>query len=188
MPKGIVIEGHVIQEISKAIASENGELFQLISWIIANCGIAWNEHIDVHWHTKCGHRDEAFWAWFEDQNQKRNVHIVPPVPLSEPIMHRISEFGLPPDSFNKHYLECANGTDRPRYIIADEIDLHDPTEKMSSLKRKEQIRKRESGALAKYIKKKAKITIKSKDNSYNYLCVHPLCASTCTINCHCLLT
>jgi len=187
MCKGIVIEGHLIPDISKSIVLESGDLYQLITWIVSNCGIAWNEYIDQHWQLKLGHRDEVFKQWFAQHIHQHHVHKVAPKPLSRTIMQNIyRNYGLPPDSFNKHYLECANGTDRPRYILADEMDLHDPRGKRLTPSRQELIRKNETGELSKYLKRQANITVRSQANSYIYLCSHPVCPSKGTQHCFCL--
>jgi len=183
---GIVIEGHLIQDISNAIACETGDLYQLMTWVSSNCGIAWNDHIDAHWQSKCGHRDETFKMWFADQMQKRRVHKVDPKPLDRRITRNIAKYGLPPDSFNKHYLECANGTNRPRYIIADELDFHDPTAKAFTSKVKKSILHNETGAFARYLRKEARITVRSQANSFAYFCSNPVCPSKCDVHCRCL--
>jgi hypothetical protein len=189
MCRGIVIEGHLIPDISKSIVLESGNLYQLIIWIVSNCGIAWNAYIDQHWQLKVGHRDEVFKQWFAEHISKHHVHEVAPKPLPRNIMQNIyQKYGLPPPphSFNKHYLECANGTDRPRYILADEMDLHDPKEKRSTPSRQDLIRKGETGKLSRYLKREAKITVRSQANSYTYLCRNPVCPSKGTENCFCL--
>jgi len=135
MCDGIVIDGHIMMQIRDELVLKSGKLFDLISWILNNCGIAITPYIKTHWQSLCG-RDQYFGEWYTNEyHVKRAIHDIPDPHLKHSTWQYIRKsFSLPDDPFVRSCIQCANTTSEPRYILAEDMFFYEPKAKRSAKK------------------------------------------------------
>jgi len=160
MCDGIVVDAHMIRKIRDELVRSSGPLYELICWVIINCGIAVTPQIEAHWKTKCSDRDPFFWEWYTQQVLNKSVHDITLQRLEVHITRRIHrDYGLPKDPFVIGYIECANSTSEPRYIFAEDMYFHDPKAKGLPTKTQVTIRETRSGTLCRYLERQLRIRV-----------------------------
>jgi len=168
---GVVIDAHTMRAIRNAIVTENGVLYDLICWIINNCGLATTKYIEAHWETKCG-QDPVFWKWYKDQVLNKAARDIPIKKLDSNIAKKIRErYCLPKDPFVLQYIKCANSTSGPRYILADDIYLHDPKAGRLPSRTQNEIRERRRGNLCRYLEKYLDIRVGTTADCISYFSI-----------------
>lgn len=190
MCDGVVIEGHMLPQIRKALVSESGSLYQTISWILQNCGVAITRQIETHWRTQCADRDTFFWTWYATQILNRSIRDILPKKMPQHLWKNLRvNHGLPNNPAIRAYLECVNATQQPRYILAEDMDYHDPKAKALPTKTQNSIRQARTGALCSYLHKHLQIRIgASADCSQHFTTGSGPCISKSDTMaaCHCL--
>jgi hypothetical protein len=156
MCDGIVIDAHIIRSARDEIVLSSGPLYELICWITQNCGIAITQYIEKHWKNHCGDRTPSiFWEWYTDQAKIGSIKIIKPKQLDINILNKIrKKYGLPKDPFVIAYIECADATSEPRYILSEDMDLHAPKAKSVSPKTQASIREGRTGPLCCYLERR----------------------------------
>lgn len=150
-----------MQKIRDELVLEQGSLYELIYWIIQNCGIAISPLIEKHWKTKCSEKDQFFWTWYGVQITNHAVHPIKKITNIAPdIKKKIhNDYKLPFDPFVIECIKCACSTSAPRYILADDIYFYEPTAKRLAVKNQQDIMNKRSGKLGRYIEKTLNIRI-----------------------------
>jgi len=151
MCDGIVIDAHMVPAIRDALALGSGSLYDLICWVIENCGIARTPQIEAHWKTKCSDRDQFFWSWYSQQVLDRSIHDITPKNLGSSVNRKIrNDYGLS-DPFVLGCIKCAHSTSEPRYILAEDIYFHDPKAKDFPTTVQIKIKESRNGCLCRYL-------------------------------------
>jgi len=163
MCHGIVIDAHVIKGLTPELLNKTGPTYSLISWITSNCGIAISPTITTHWEEHCGSREKNtyFWEWYFDElHNKRTIHPIPVERFSGNDWTTLAaRFGIPRDTFVRAVIECANSTSEPRYILADDILLHEPAAKAIRSVTQRKIKEQRSGSLCQYLERNLSIIL-----------------------------
>lgn len=164
MCDGIIIEGHILLEIRHDLANESGILYEILCWVSNNCGIAMTPHIEADWQNRLKEGD-VFLEWYREQIESKRVHIIPLKSLNSHIVSKIHNYyRLPRQTFILHYIRCAHSTDEPKYILANEMDLHQPTAKSLAPKTQNDIRNNRSGLLCRFLQEKLHIRVGNPDD------------------------
>jgi len=157
MCDGIVIDAHVIKHLTPELIHGHGAIYSLISWITSNCGIATSDLIKTHWEQHCGSRERNthFWEWYWDElHNKRTIHPIPIKRFSGKDWRTLAaRYRIPHDIFVRAVIECANSTSEPRYILADDMLLHDPVAKTADPKTQLKIKEGRTGALCQHLER-----------------------------------
>jgi hypothetical protein len=163
MCEGIVIEGHLLREMSPQVALMNGPLYDLLEWAVANCGIAMTDYIENHWETHCSpnkQANEAFWAWVTDQLKVNAMRHVDGAGVSAGDWRRIRVgFHAPSDPYVRAYIECAASVQAPRYLLAEDMDLHEPRARSLPTATQVQIRERRRGTLCQHLERALRVRV-----------------------------
>lgn len=172
MCDGIVIDGHVMRGFSKEYSEKTGNLYSLVSWIIANCGIAISDLIRTHWESNCGSsaKNPAFWEWyFTELHVNRTIHFIP---ITRFPGNRwrvlVARYRIPRDPFLRAIIECADSTSEPRYILADDILLHDPVAKTTDTATQLKIKEERTGSLCQYLERDLSIILGTINHCKEY--------------------
>jgi len=184
MTYGIVIDAHLIQSIRESLVSESGSLFDLISWITSNCGIAISELIETHWKQHCTHNDLFFWEWYAQQILTQKIRIYKPTRISGRIFMNIRvNYKLPNDIFVRAYLDCANNTIKPRYILTEDMYFYEPSAKSMTPSRQIQIRTSRSGSLCRHLENTLKIRVGTESDFCRHFGIESSCHFQVAIGC-----
>ena len=163
MCDGIVIDGHVVKNLRSGLIYKNGLIYSIVSWITANCGIAISEYIVTHWEQHCGSRakDTLFWEWYFDElYNKRTIHFINVTRLDGREWRNIqAKFNIPDDPFIRAAIECANSTNEPRYILAEDMYLYDAEAKSSTSDSQEDIRENRNGPICDHLERAYRIIV-----------------------------
>jgi len=157
MPDGVVIDTNIMSKFNKeGFFNTPGELCKLIDDILNSYHIALSELLYYEWKATCN--SQPFKYWLDNNMLSQKIESVNPS-IDENIMKKIHNvFGLPRKGKDKELIKIANVT-LIKYILTEDIDLFDPKEKLSSAKRKEEIKSKRIGQLNKYLKKELNITV-----------------------------
>jgi hypothetical protein len=165
---GVVIDGHTIRAFNGELVKRNGIIYSIVSWITTNCGIAITDYIKAHWEQQCGTRakNPLFWEWYFDQlYNKEAIHFVEVTRLQSNAWRAIrATYGSPNDPFVRSAIECANSTISPRYILAEDMDFHDPKAKRLPTPTQVEIKERGIGRLRLYLRDNLKILVGTLSN------------------------
>jgi len=152
MCDGIVIDAHLLPLFRKEFAQGNGPLLDLFVWLLVNCGVAHTALIEQHWSTKIRATDELFWNWYREQIENKSIRDVPLTKLPGQVKKKLrSEYKLPKDMFVVGYLECAFSTLAPRYILSEDMYLHEPQARSLDTGTQTGIRESRRGKVCKYL-------------------------------------
>ena len=89
MYQGIFIDAHILEDICDALADECGPLYDMIFWILDNCGIAITPLIQSHWEEKISENKRHFWEWYYLEYQvNRRIKEIPLKKLEAPLMKK----------------------------------------------------------------------------------------------------
>jgi len=170
MYQGIFIDAHLLGDISDAIASESGPLYDMICWILDNCGIAITPLIQTHWEEKISDNERHFWEWYYlEYHVNRRIHEIPLIRLDAQLMNKVKiNCHLPNDIYVKGYIKGANSTKAPRYILAEDMDFYDPRYKQAESRTKNKIIASRSGKLCEFLERTLHIRVGSLDDCNNY--------------------
>ena len=172
MCDGIVIDAHIIKHLTPELIHGHGAIYSLISWITSNCGIAISESIKTHWEKHCGSRERNtyFWEWYFDElHRKRTIHPITVKRFSGKYWRTIvARYRIPSDTFIRADIECANSTSEPRYILADDILLHDPVAKTTDSATQSKIKEERIGALCQYLERALSIILGTTNHCKKY--------------------
>jgi hypothetical protein len=172
MCHGIVIDAHVIKHLTPELIQRRGALYSLICWITANCGIAISDRIKIHWEQHCGARERntRFWEWYFDElHNKRSIHFVHVRRWSGNTWKKLAvKYRIPPDLFVRAIIECADSTSEPRYILADDMLLHDPAAKTTDTATQLKIREQRTGSLCQYLERQLSIILGTINHCQRY--------------------
>jgi len=172
MCDGIVIDAHMIPAIRYDLVQESGLLYELIQWLIQNCGIATTPQIEAHWKTKCSDNDPFFWTWYTERILDRSIRINEPNGLENEKIKKIhNEYGLPRDPFVIACISCAHATNSPRYILAEDMDFHDPKSKRLETRTQNKIRENRNGRLCRYLEKELNIRVGTKSDARSHFSI-----------------
>lgn len=182
MCDGVVIDAHMVQLIRDELVRGRGCLYSLICWVVENCGIARTPLIEAHWKTKCSDSDVFFWEWYTQQVLNKSVHDITTKKLNQHVLKKIrNEYGLPKNPFVIGYIECACATSEPRYILAKEMDFHDPKAKSLPTKTQLQIQESRSGRLCRYLERKLRVRVGTPTDAESHFVVnHGPCSNKAT--------
>lgn len=177
MCDGLIIEGHLIPEIRHDLANENGRYYDILCWVSQNCGIASNAHIEEHWR-KHSREGDIFWQWYTQEYVAGNVHDIPRKRLDNRIIKRIHhDYRLPKNPFVLRYIMCANVTREPKYILANDMDFHQPTAKRQATVTQNHIRTSRKGALCRFLEKELCIRVGTADDCKTHFSIdHGICS------------
>lgn len=163
MCNGIVIDAHVIKHLTPELVNKSGAVYSLISWITSNCGIAISDRIRTHWEKHCGSRERNthFWEWYTTELlTKRTIHPIPVQRFSGNDWTKLmARYRIPDDIFIRAVIECANSTSEPRYILADDILLHDPVAKTTATATQLKTKEERTGSLCQYLERELSIIL-----------------------------
>lgn len=161
MCDGIVVDGHIMSEARDELVLKSGILYDIVTWIINNCGIAMTPYIKTHWQSLCG-RDQYFWEWYTNQVYTKHIHPIPDDHLEHKKWQYIRKsFSLPSDPFIRAYIDCAYNTSEPRYILAEDIFFYEPKAKRSTTRTQEIIKLKRSGTLCRHLQKELSIRVET---------------------------
>ena len=160
MCEGIVIEAHAILELRDDIVLATGTRYELLEWLMHNCKIVMTDKIKNHWELKLGIKGDVVFDWLEQKNHEKCVHELKNIKkVHRDIKKKIKEFGLTKEPFVEHYIDCANTTTKPRYILAEDIPFYDPKAAKAGAEKKQEIKNNKSGELPKFLEKNLNITV-----------------------------
>jgi hypothetical protein len=184
MCDGIVIDAHMMRVIRDELVQDSGCLYSLICWITENCGIAITPQIEAHWKTKCSDKNPFFWDWYTKQLLNKSIRYITPKTLNQHVLKKIRDkYGLPKDPFVIGYMECACATSEPRYILAEEMDFHDPKAKSLPTKTQLKIRESRSGRLCRYLEKQLGIRVGTPTDAESHFAIgQGPCANRATVS------
>lgn len=177
MCDGIVIDAHIIPNIRCDLANGSGALYDVLNWILENCGIAMTEYIEEHWRSKCRDAD-IFWEWYASPSTQKMVHCYKqPKPLDNRDTNKIrTVYGLD-NSHIKACIVCANNTKEPRYILTEHMLLYNPKLKDAPSRTKAKTMKFRSGRLCRYLQRKLNIRVGTRTDFINHFSINQsLCA------------
>lgn len=170
MCDGIVIEAHTIRKLRDDIVRARGPRYKMLEWLAGNCRIVMTDKIRSHWDISLGNRGAIVLDWLEQINHKKSVNELKEIKrVHRDIRRKMrNEFGLTGQSFVMHYIDCANTTEKPKYIIAEDIFFYDPKADSEGWGegKKEEIKTNKVGRLQRYINIKLKIKVRNI-----YLCI-----------------
>lgn len=182
MCDGIVIDAHVIRHLTSQLIQGHGIIYSLISWITDNCGIAISDRIKIHWEQHCGAREKntRFWEWYFDQlHNKRSIHFIPVKRWPGRSWRALRvKYRIPPDLFVRAIIECADSTSEPRYILADDMLLHDPVAKTSDPDTQRDIREKRIGSLCQHLERELSIILGTPTHCKEYFEIEQGACST----------
>ena len=172
MCDGIVIDAHLIKELRSQLIDRNGPIYSLVSWITTNCGIAVSDYIVTHWEQHCGSRAKnlLFWEWYyHELHDKHTIHFIQVTRFSGKTWTVLrAKHGIPPDPFVRADIECANSTSEPRYILADDMLLHDPVAKAKDTDTQRDIRESRTGSLCQRLQHDLSIILGTPNHCKGY--------------------
>ena len=186
MNQGILIDAHLLEEISDALANESGSLYDLIYWILDNCGIAITPLIQSHWEEKISDNNRLFWEWFLlEYNINRRIRAIPLKKFDASSMRKITtDCYLPNRTHAKGYIKGANSTVAPRYILTKHIYFYEPRHKDNDSKTKNSIVASRAGKLCRFLQRTLKIRVGSPYDCINYFSTsYGPCPSITSTNC-----
>jgi hypothetical protein len=190
MSDGIVIDAHVIKDLTSQLVGRNGVIYSLISWITGNCGIAMSDSIKTHWERHCGSRAKnlLFWEWYFDElNNKHTIHPIPVEHWSGTTWKTLAaKYGIPSDPFVRAYIECADSTSEPRYILSDDMSLHDPVAKTAATDTQQDIREKRTGSLCRHLERNLSIILGTPNHCKEYFEIDQGACHTNSQNCNIL--
>jgi hypothetical protein len=143
---------------------EDGELYNLMEFIINCCGLAINDTVEREWRNTTG--DEFFNIWFvEYLLAQRITYVTDSNKLTLHQKKKIhNEFGLPRGrSKDIDYIECTINTEI-KYILTDDTDFFDPKKKNASAKEKTRVKNLRQGELCKFLRKEFGIIVGLPDH------------------------
>ena len=163
MCEGVVIEGHLLIELRKELRNGQGALYDIVVWLETNCGIAMTDLIQTHWVDKGLMKDQYFHTWYVEKVNAKVIRWATEKNLNKHQWKKIhNEYGLPKDLYDRGYIKCAHGTAKPKYILSEEIPLHDP--KVINPPKKLVVIQQHSGALCKYLEDQLGIQVGNREH------------------------
>lgn len=182
---GIVVDAHVMQivkdtiplyEVEEIDDSQNYEICSCINWILENCGIAINDYIETHWEQRCGKKEKniAFWTWYAEQyNDYGRIIPYDEVKCISSSKKKAIRTSFTPkyDCFFWQYLNCANSTEKPRFILTNDYSLFS-TIGSRKTKTKNTVKRGNTGELQVYIAKNLNIDMIDLENFLSYFKGH----------------
>lgn len=187
MNRGIFIDAHMLQDISDALDKESGSLYDLIYWILDNCGIAITPLILSHWEQKISENNRLFWEWFLlEYGSNRRIREIPLKKFDAVSMRKIvHDCHLPINEIHtKGYIKGANSTVAPRYILTEHMYFYEPKYKERDPKIKRKTVASRNGKLCRFLEKTLNIRVGSPDDCMNYFSISSgSCPSITSTNC-----
>lgn len=180
MCNGIIIDAHLIPKIRCDLTNGSGTLYDILYWIVNNCGIAMTQYIENHWYTKCKDGD-VFWEWYRAQLEegKNKVHYHRQLKtLDNRAAKSIrNHYGLN-NSHIKACIVCANTTNEPRYILTEHIFFYNPKLKNAPPKTKDKIMEGRSGRLCRYLQRNLNIRVGTRTDCIKHFSInHSHCSN-----------
>ena len=190
MCEGVVIEAHTIRLLRDDIARKRGTNYKMLKWLVENCGIVMTDKIKKHWEDNLHNRGEIVFDWLEQLNYNKSVNELKQIKkVHRDIKKKMrNDFGLTNQPFVVHYIDCANTTRKPKYIMAEDISFYDPKVEDEGHERKKEMKNRKTGRLQRYINDELKIKIRNielciKDvQSEDEDCSKKLSSSDCSLS------
>ena len=145
----MVIDANIIPEFSQELRTETGYVYGIVTWVLENLGIGIDGYISFEWENIC--KDIWFEAWFTDGLKNGKIRNVLSKKLEKHIRKTIRiDYGFPTGDLDIKYLECANGTTNPRYIMTYNYHFYEPRCMRQSARAKKRSREDREGSFCKY--------------------------------------
>ncbi|MEO1821499.1 hypothetical protein [Dehalococcoides mccartyi] len=168
MDNGIVIDGHFMRDAKRDLTNESGELYKILFWIESNCKFAMSTDLETAWESKIGCKADSLdiiWCWYENLLINNKINFVSPVKTSNKCKNHIRKnLGLTSPGDIYKYFDCANATIAPRYILSEDIDMHEPRARSYSSKNIKQLMDDRSGVLCRYVYEEINIRIGTRQD------------------------
>jgi hypothetical protein len=136
------------QSLIKKITSDARTLVERIE---ANQGFVIDEggKIKHEWLQVC---DKVFFGtWFVDGVKSGKIRPVVAKLDGKHSKHLRIKCGMPFDGYDIAYIAVANSVSAPKYIVTEDIDFWEPTEKVAKEERKQTIKAKRQGCVCKYL-------------------------------------
>ena len=172
---GIVIDANIISKFYKEFIIDEGDLYDLINWILDNCGVVFTDLIYHEWISTCN--NYVIKEWITDGLKLGKIRYTNPQ-LDRAIIKKLHiNLGLPKKKNGKkshdiEYIKCANVT-LTKYILTDDIDFFDPKLKNAKGKKKIDAKINRNGKLCRFLLKELKIRVGTPHhcvNDFNSFC------------------
>lgn len=168
---GIVIDANIISEFYKEFIIDGGDLYDLINYILDNCGVVFTDLIHHEWISTCN--NYVITEWITDGLKLGKIRYINPQ-LDRDIIKKLHiKYGLPRNkSHDIEYIRCANVT-LTKYILTNDIDFFDPKLKNDASKAKKDAKIKRNGKLCMFLLKKLKIRVGTPHhcvNDFNTFC------------------
>lgn len=147
---GIVIDANIIPQFYNEFIKDGGYLYDIITWLSYNYGIATNDFINTEWERVCS--ATAFLEWCTDQLKSGRIRKI----NSQPIQTQVKKtmrivYGFPCHSIDLRYIECAASTQSVKYIMTEDHDFYDPKCKGETKQAKKQARECRQGRFCRFL-------------------------------------
>ena len=125
MSDGIVIDANIIPQFSQELRKDAGHIYEIITWLSQNCGIATNDYISNEWDDVCS--DHWFQDWYTDELKNGRIRKINSKRISfdKKKTMRI-KYGFPTNSTDYQYIVCAYSTKNTKYIMTENYHFYDP--------------------------------------------------------------
>jgi hypothetical protein len=112
--------------------------------------------IQHEWFTQCP--SPRFKEWFLQNMKMGRIRMVKATISQEHKRHLVIALGFPRRGYDIAYVAVANATTR-RYIVTEDIDFFDPTQKCANNETKERIKNERSGPVCTYLRNDMEIRV-----------------------------
>ena len=147
---GIVIDANIIPQFYQEFIKDAGALYDIITWLSYNCGIATNDFINDEWERVCS--APAFLDWCADQLKNGRMRKINSQPIQTQVKKKMRiKYGFPCSSLDLKYIECAASTQSVKYIVTEDYDFYDPMCKGKTKQAKKQAREHRQGRFCRFL-------------------------------------
>lgn len=147
---GIVINADVIPQFYQELIQDSGDLYDIITWLSHNWGIATNGFIHAEWERVCS--APSFLDWCNDEIKNGRIRRVNSQPIQTQVKKRMRiQYGFPCYSLDLQYIECAASTQSVKYIMTEDYHFYDPKCKGKTKQAKEQARECRLGRFCRFL-------------------------------------
>jgi hypothetical protein len=159
LPDGIAVDANVMKKFNQdLLAAEQSLSGILVAQLLQRYGLVVDltGKVQHEWFSQCP--NALFKEWFVQNMKLGLIRMVKP---SIPEQHKrelVIGLGFPRRGYDLVYVAVANVTER-KYIVTEDLDFFDPTQKGADHETKERIKRERKCAVCAYLRKQMNIVV-----------------------------
>jgi hypothetical protein len=165
LPDGIAVDANVMKKFNQALLSQEDSLyFTLIDQVLKRHGLVIDiaGKVQYEWFSQCP--NALFKEWFIQNMKLGLIRMVKPSISEQHKRALVIGLGFPRRGYDIVYVAIANVTVR-RYIVTDDLDFFDPTQKQADHETKERIKRGRKCAVCAYLRRHMSIVVGTPEHA-----------------------